>query len=327
MIVPSAPDVRLVSAAGELLERIHAGTYPIWHEGLTPKAYRQLNAAQLRTPWGARHLERVALVDARDRLLSSAKRYWFEARLGNRQVRVCGIGAVFTPPDMRGHGHGSALIERLVDDAGASGAGVALLFSEIGPEFYRRLSFAAVPVDEVTVRVRLQGGAPAMLVRAGEERDLPAVADLHDRRSADAFFALRRETSLIQYSLTKKRLFAGLGAPDVRRVEFFVAEEGATAVAYVILTVTPHGWTLDEAGDRDPNGARLGALLQVLAAREPSHALPFIRAWWPRSFPVPPQVTLADRAPARDVMMRRALGDVRLPSGPDEVFYWRSDYF
>ena len=42
--------------------------------------------------------------------------------------------------------------------------------------------------------------------------------------------------------------------------------------------------------DRDPAGARLGALLQVLVAREPSRGMPLIRAWWPRAFPVPPQV-------------------------------------
>ena len=51
--------------------------------------------------------------------------------------------------------------------------------------------------------------------------------------------------------------------------EFFVAEEGASAVAYVVLNVNANGWTLEEAGDRDPAGARLGAMLQVLLAREP----------------------------------------------------------
>jgi hypothetical protein len=38
----------------------------------------------------------------------------------------------------------------------------------------------------------------------------------------------------------------------LRQIEFFVAEEGASAVAYVVLNVNAHGWTLEEAGDRDP---------------------------------------------------------------------------
>ena len=110
-------------------------------------------------------------------------------------------------------------------------------------------------------------------------------------------------------------------------MEFYVAEEGASAVAYVVLSVNEHGWTLDEAGDRDPAGARLGAILQVLLAREPSHRVPLIRAWWPSTFPVPPQLTLTDRTSPRDVLMMRPLTDVALPSAPKDVFYWRGDFF
>src|SRR5690606_19334118 len=129
-------------------------------------------------------------------------------------------------------------------------------------------------------------------VRAGDDRDLPAVAAMHDVRSAPAKLALKRDASMVQYALARKRLFAGLSPAGRRQVEFFVAEEGATAVAYAVITASPRGWTLEEAGDRDPAGARLGALLQVLVAREPSRQAPRIRAWWPAAFPVPPQVTL-----------------------------------
>jgi hypothetical protein len=209
----------------------------------------------------------------------------------------------------------------------ADGALAAALFSEIGTGFYERLGFAAVPLDEVSVRVRLKGGAPAMLVRAGTESDLPALAAMHDIRSAAAPFALRRDTSTINFAITRKRLFAGLSPPGARQVEFFVAEEGASAVAYVVLSINQHGWTLEEAGDRDPAGARLGAILQVLVAREPSHRHPLIRTWWPASFPAPPQVELTDRAAPRDVMMMRPLADVQIPARPGDVFYWHADYF
>ena len=120
-------------------------------------------------------------------------------------------------------------------------------------------------------------------------------------------FALRRDAPLIHYALAKKRLFAGLSARGSRQLEFFVAEEGASAVAYVVLSQNEHGWTLEEAGDRDPAGARLGAMLQVLLAREPSQRDPVIRAWWPRAFPVPPQLTLSNRSDPKDVFMVRPL--------------------
>jgi hypothetical protein len=91
--------------------------------------------------------------------------------------------------------------------------------------------------------------------------------------------------------------------------------------------VSPQGWTLEAAGDRDPAGARLGAMLQVLAAREPSRNLPPIRTWWPRSFNVPPQWRLSDRVDSRDLLMVRPFFELSRPLTTDDVFYWRGDYF
>jgi predicted N-acetyltransferase YhbS len=319
--------MRLVIAQGALLEHILDVTYPVWHEGLTRQAYGQWNGAQMRTPWGREHLHRVALVDDSGRLLASAKRYRFPIRLDNNDGWMCGLGAVFTPVEQRGRGYAGALIKRLLDEERSRGVMLAALFSEIGPAFYRRLGFDPVPFDEVTVRVDLPAGAPAMLVRAGDERDLPDVGAIHNSQSGPARFALRRDPSLIQYAVSKKRLFAGLSSPGTRQLEFFVAEEGASAAAYVVLGVAAGGWTLEDAGDRDPAAARVGALLQVLTAREPSHRPPRIRAWWPPAFPVPPQVRLTDRTPARDLFMLRSLMPVALPSSATEVFYWHIDYF
>jgi GNAT superfamily N-acetyltransferase len=319
--------VKIVPAEGALLEHILDHTFTVWHEGLLRSAYGQWNAAQLATRWGRVHLHRVALVDEIGTLLSTAKHYRYDVRLRGVDGWMWGLGAVYTPPDQRGRGYASALLEQLMQQARREGALIAGLFSEIGAPFYERLGFRVVSFDEVTVTVTRKGGSPAMLVRAGEDRDLDALASMHAARSAGVPFALRRDASMIHYALSKKRLLAGLGPSGLRQVEFFVAEEGASAVAYVILSENANGWTLEEAGDRDPAGARLGAMLQVLLAREPSHRTPLIRAWWPRSFPVPPQLTLTDRGDARDLFMVRPLADALPPSTADDVFYWRSDFF
>jgi GNAT superfamily N-acetyltransferase len=319
--------MKLIVAEGPLLEQILDLTYPIWHEGLTRRAYSQWNDGQLRTPWGRDHLHRFALVDDDGQVLATAKRYRHDIRLDGRAGFMCGLGAVFTPVDHRGHGYARELIERMLERERREGALMASLFSEIGAAFYQRLGFVHVPFDEVTVRVRRTKGAPAMLVRAGDERDFPAVAGLHENRSAGARFALRRDPSAVHYALSKKRLFAGLSTAGARQVEFYVAEEGASAVAYVVLAVNRNGWTLEEAGDRDPAGARLGAMLEVLVAREPGRRPPIIRAWWPRGMCVPPQLELADRIDATDLFMVRPLADVAMPAKPEDVFYWRSDYF
>src|SRR5688572_26671220 len=164
--------------------------------------------------------------------------------------------------------------------------------------------------------------------REGADRDLPLLAAMHATRAKDARLALRRDAPLIRYAIAKKRLFAGLSAPGTRQLEFFVAEEGVMAVAYVVLSQNQYGWTLEEAGDRDPAGARLGAMFQVLLAREPSLRDPIVRAWWPRGFPTPPQLTLSSRSDPKDVFMVRPLaGGIEVPPGPEGVFWWRSDYF
>jgi len=257
----------LLLADAALSREILDSTFELWNEGLTRPAYQQWWDAQIRTPWGRDRLQRFALVDAAGRLLSSAKRYRFGVRVGTRRGWMSGLGAIFTPPEQRGRGYASRLIEELLDQDRREGVILAGLFSEIGPAFYERHGFTPVPFTDVTVHVERRGGAPATLVRAGDERDLPALATMHDTRSAAAQLALLRDPAAIHYALAKKRLLAGLGPVGLRQVEFVVAEEGASAVAYALIHQNANGWTLEEAGDRDPAGARLGAILQTLIAR------------------------------------------------------------
>ena len=102
---------------------------------------------------------------------------------------------------------------------------------------------------------------------------------------------------------------------------------GAT-MPYVVVSVVGLTWTIEECGDRDPTGARVGAILQALIAREPVERRPTIRAWLPRGF-VPPQVTIVSAKPSPEVLMVRSLGaqtaQPRLSAG--DVLYWRSDIF
>lgn len=319
--------MRLEVADRALRDRIQDTTFPIWNEGLTRPAYGQWNDAQMRTAWGRDHLHRLALLDDAGRVLASLKRYRFNVRYDGAIVPMVGVGAVFTPTELRGRGYAPAIMERVLATEAATGTPVATLFSEIGPDYYARTGFEGVPLDDVTLAVAYKHGAPAMLVRSGTEADLPALAAMHEVRAAPARFSLVRTPEVIQYAIAKKRLLAGLGPPGKRRTEFFVAEEGVMPVAYVVITSDNRGWFVEEAGDRDPSAARLGAMLQVLLAREPAERRPLIRAWWPNAFPVPPQVTIVDRKPSPDIFMVRRLRDDLRPLTPDDVFYWHADYF
>lgn len=319
----------LAAASGGVLDQILRDTWPVWGDGLSFDAFVRYDTGLRRTGWGQTHRERMVLLDGQ-RALASAKRYDLSARIDGRIRRVLGIGAVFTPRELRGRGAASALVAHLVDAANTDGYEYVLLFSAIGPAFYERLEFVPIPLEHATLAVHQKGGgAPAMLVRAGDDRDLAHIADLGLARSAGTRFALDRNEEYIKYALARRRLLAGLGPPGLRQTEFLVAEEGHMAVAYLVCTVSRGGWTIEEAGDRDPSGARLGAMLQVMLAREPSLTPPRIDAWWPHALH-PPQLEVTSRRPTDEVMMIRPLRDRTLPMPPlnaADVLWWRGDVF
>jgi predicted N-acetyltransferase YhbS len=318
----------LAPATGTVLDHVLRDTYPVWGEGLTFDAYTRYVRALRRTAWGESHLERVVLLDGA-RVLASANRYDLSARIDGRIRRVLGIGSVFTPRELRGRGAASALIAHLVDAANTEGHEFVLLFSDIGPALYERLDFVPVPLEQATLTVNLKRGAPAMLVRAGDDRDIAHIAELGLTRASGARLALDRTEDYIRHAITRRRLLAGLGPPEARHTEFLVAEEGHMAVAYLVCTAHRGVWTIEEAGDRDPSGARIGAMLQVMLAREPSLPAPTITAWWPHSLS-PPQLDVAARRATDQVMMIRPLRDRTLPMPPlgaSDVVFWHGDLF
>ena len=311
---------------GPQLEAILDDTYPIWGEGLSRQSYGAWNRAQMATDWGRQSLQRVALVDGK-RVLASAKRYLFDARIAGAPSRVLGLGAVFTPPALRGRGAARQLIEELMAAAAADGCSHALLFSEIGPSYYEKLGFGIVPRRQYSFTTIGKAGAPATFVRNGETTDLPAVAELSAAYAAGAGFALDRSPDLIQFAIARRRLLAGLGPPGLRHAEFYVAEEGYRAAAYVVLTQGPDGIILQECGDRDPTGARVGAILQARAAREPADRRMVLKGWLPADFR-PSQVRILEDTEASEVMMLRPLAGVASSSqGYSPVTYWQADVF
>ena len=324
----------VIPLQGANLDRVLDLTHPIWHDGLDRHAYGRLCAAQMKTAWGLRSQRPFALVEGAD-LLASAEQYDLAGRFDGRPVRICGIGSVFTDPAHSGLGHARALLERLLDRAARSGTDLALLFLRPGLEDDARIGFDAIPVPDATIHVAESSrhGAPMMLVRGGEERDLAAIVVM-GRVRADAFglhggrFHLDRDIDLVQYAITRKRLLAGLGPAGARQLHFFIAEEGTTAAAYVVVSVAGDTWTLEECGDRDASGARVGALLQALIAREPVERRPTIRGWLPPGF-LPPQATVVSVPPSIEIVMVRVLNSMGMPprlSG-DDVLYWRNDVF
>ena len=320
--------MRLILAEGAVLDQILDESHSIWSDGLTRQAYGRYNEAQTRTAWGSSRLRRFALVGDGNAVLSSVKRYDLDARIDGNEVRVVGLGAVFTPQDNRGQGYARCIVEEVTLAAADEGADLALLFSEIDPAYYEPMGFVPIPRREVVIRTKEKPGAPMVLVRAAEERDIPAIADLARTMALPHRFALTPSDDYLRFSLSKKRLLAGFLPPERLSVELFIVEEGAGAVAFAMLTVTEDDVVLEMCGDRDPAGARVGALLQVLRARTPAEVSMGIECFLPPGW-LPPQVEIESSAAVREVMMVKPLreGLLTTPLLESDVLYWHGDLF
>jgi hypothetical protein len=163
-------------------------------------------------------------------------------------------------------------------------------------------------------------------MRAGDDRDIDNIAAMHTARAERYGLALDRSAGFARFAISKRRLLAALSPPLTRQVEFFIAEEGANAVAYIVVSRGPDGVYLDEWGDRDPSGARVGAMLQVLAARTPSETIAPVAGWVPSDFHPPQLERLGEHQP-REVGMIRGITRPAPRLAPNDVLYFRADVF
>jgi GNAT superfamily N-acetyltransferase len=313
----------LVTASPELLQQILNSTHEIWSEGLSPADYGRWQEAQMGTPWGRTHLARKALVEG-DQWLASAKRYHFTAHIGGERASVLGIGAVFTPRDRRGRGHARDLIDRMTAEAAAEGFRYALLFSEIGPDYYASMGFELLPREDVAYEVAA-GDGPSVVSRRGRRDDLPAMSALNANAMTPAGFALERSGEQIEFGLTRRGELAALSRPGLIDLEWLVVEEGGQLAAYVIATRRARGLIIEDCGDLDSGGTRVASLISSLLT-QPSFHPPIVRGWIPESFRHWTQTALW-RAATDDQMMIKALGETTRATWRGPISYWNLDLF
>jgi hypothetical protein len=325
-MTPMARNPAIVRADGATLRGVLDNVHAVAPEGLGRAAFATFEAAQAKTTSGQYHQRWYAVVH-RDRVLASARRYDLAGVLDGEPARVCGIGSAVAGPSGDA-GDVRELLTHVVGEAEREGANIALLFGPASMTSAVPSGFQSIAMVDLELGVAQspRHGAPMTLVRGGEDRDLAAIVAMGQTRSGPFRFHLDRDTDFVKHVITRRRLLAGLSAPTTRSLQFVIAEEGITAAAYVVLSIAGDQWTLEECGDRDPCGARVGALLQALIAREPVEQRPTIRGWLPAGF-LPPQVSVAATRQAREVLMLQWLGRLRghQPVPAEHVLYWRAD--
>ena len=267
----------------------------------------------------------MGLADERDELLATATRHELAGVLDGAPVRICVVGEIVEYVEPR-TGHAVDLVERLMEEATTEGFDLAVIHA--AGEMTFPGSLQRLPTTDVMLRVTEspRRGAPMAPVRSGDRSDIGTIARVAPLGGTRCRLQIERGAEYLDFVVTRRRLRAGLAPDGARQLLFLVVEEGAQAAAYAIISVVGGTWVLELCGDHDPSGARVGAILQALIAREPAERRLAITAWLPAGF-VPPQVSIDAARPAADGIWLRSLSG----AGPspllsaDDVTIWRGD--
>ena len=244
---------------GEERAAYFRGIQPIWGGGLSEDRF-QLFQRRLADAPEARERYRLLGWFVKGTLTAAMKAYDLRATCAARPLRVLGVGAVFTPPELRRRGHAATMLRAVMDEYSSRGGQAAVLFSDIGVRYYERLGFRALESRECTVGAaelpRLPGSSRPAL--AGDE---PLMTRLFAASRGDRTFALARDGWTLRFQLRRLRELArarGTGEPEWGLIAEGRSGEGAAMVRLGrdSVDVLDAAWTTDAARDCVLSGMR-----------------------------------------------------------------------
>ncbi|HMC33286.1 MAG TPA: GNAT family N-acetyltransferase, partial [Myxococcales bacterium] len=116
---------------GEERAAYFRGIQPIWGGGLSEDRFQMFQRRLADAP-EARGRYRLLGWFVNGTLTAAMKAYDLRATCAARPLRVLGVGAVFTPPELRRRGHAAAMLRAVMEDYASRGGQAAVLFSDIG---------------------------------------------------------------------------------------------------------------------------------------------------------------------------------------------------
>jgi GNAT superfamily N-acetyltransferase len=244
----------------------------LWAGARTFEEYAAEFLETARSGWGKRRFRTLGLrVDGV--LVASCKRYERALRCGERTYRSAGIGAVFTPDELRGRGYATALLGAFLDAERDAGTDAAYLFSDIHPAFYERLGFVALPSRTIALRadLLLTERVEVVVLGDGDAASVRRVFAALDARRPFAFARTPLDWEWQRLRASSREHGGGLISLGVRR--------GRALAAYVTGRRIPSAdaFVLDElAFARDDDARCIAPLLRAAAGD-----LHTIRGWLP----------------------------------------------
>ncbi len=236
-------------AAADYAREILPLSSSLWGQGRPFDEYLREFQAVAGSAYGRRRFRTLGLrIDGE--IVVSCKRYEREVRCGDRTLSAIGIGAVFTPPPLRGRGYASALIGALLDAERAAGTDVAFLFSDIHPVFYKRLGFVALPSRTISLRADTLPATRLDIAPVGDA-DWTAIRRCFDALDHRRPMSFKRTPLVWEWLRTSARTRSS----DGQRVALIV-RNGRSASAYAFGRRFPKldAFVLDEFGYTGDDG-------------------------------------------------------------------------
>ena len=231
------------------------GIQPIWGGGLDEVRFTLFQRRLADSPEAAGRYRLLGWFEA-GALTASMKAYELRGSYAGREVKLLGIGAVFTPPPLRRNGHAAAMLRAAMEECVPRGFDAAVLFSDIDAGYYVRLGFRSLESRECLVDLdglpRTGDYAPAA------PADAASMSQIFARSRADeSRLMLSRDGWALRLQLRRLRELArarGVGEP-----EWGVVADGGAAMfrhGRDTVDVLDAAWTNDKARDAILAGLR-----------------------------------------------------------------------
>jgi GNAT superfamily N-acetyltransferase len=313
---------RFITPTAEQIRSVLRESHALWGAGLSVADYVGMWEELADSRWGRAWYSWRALVDEQDRVVTSLKLYRPMLRLGHAVGRACAIGAVFTPRAFRRRGLAASLIRATCDEARERGDASALLFTDIGTEYYRSLGFSSLPCEDAigSLPGALSAAARGVTFRSMTPDDIDAVASAHDAACARLPIAVMRDRDHWEFLLLRAATFFRRLDHSGLEHRFMIAMEASRPIGYLVAVLGPGEWNLRDAEAFDGDPATLARLLESGAAQARAAGATTVWGWIPRAtWPLVPAWRLRSQPRLRAIPMIAALDGGELGARLDTV--------
>jgi len=275
--------VNLVLATRAEVDAISRESHLLWGAGLSLDAYRQLWEEVGRCSWAQKHARYYVWRDADGQVLSSMKIYRPRIRVMGHEGSCSVLGAIYTPRAFRRRGHAADMVLASLGAIRRREDLAAILFSDIGTQYYAKFGFGALPAIENMGRLPVRPVVPGhgLEFRPARAIDLGRFQAAHAISSARRSIAVLRDIEHWEFLWIRTRsFFSRVRDPSVQN-SWSAAYRDGDFIGYVITVAGRGEWNVREVGSIDGDPATMAEILRQAGSMAYREGLRRFYGWLP----------------------------------------------